>query len=164
MRRFCTGKSDCCHQDHKRAWGTSPTRKQPAFASSSNSKASSVTSLKANKKCTYTHFSERKTYRMEFLISANNLILDNWLISSETKQQHEIAFEQCFPSQNHGINHAVQEAQKDAPEHKDEHIFEVLTTYGFVKNAKDTRTPSVSHSALLVCLPLTFHPSLLKTP
>lgn len=75
---------------------------------------------------------------MEFLISANNLILDNWLISSETKQQHEIAFEQCFPSQNHGINHAAQEAQKDAPEHKDEHIFEVLTTYGFVRNPKDT--------------------------
>lgn len=75
---------------------------------------------------------------MEFLISANNLILDNWLISSETKQQHEVAFERCFPSQNHGINHAVQEAQKDTPEHKDEHIFEVLTTYGFVRNANDT--------------------------
>lgn len=123
---------------------------QPAFNSSSYSEASPAHKCKAKQ---HTHFSERKNYRMEFLISANNLILNNWLISSETKQQREIAFEVCFSSQNF-LNCAVQEPQKNMPEHNNEHVFEFLTRYSFVKNAED-------FFSFPVCPPLKFNPSLL---
>lgn len=69
---------------------------------------------------------------MEFLISANNLILNNWLLPLVTKQQHKIAFWKAFDNAfHHRINHKVQDSQEkeNMPEHSSEPIFEVFTTH-----------------------------------
>lgn len=94
---------------------------------------------------------------MELLISVNNLILNNCLISSEKKQQHEIAFERCFSLRNCSQPCSTRITAK-MPEHKNSKMCSLLTRISLVKNLK---TSSVSQFTLLFLPPLKFNLSLL---